>query len=130
MIAHKNACCLYLQRRVDLSNEKWYHWYSFSWAVLSHNMPTFTSMIVSPLRRSGTSSMLFITVSHVWHLVDIQYISVGWMNSTHLFLCFSRLTNAYSIFKCLNIQSGYYRTCWPRGHFIPKLTLPIAALIY
>lgn len=79
MIADKNACCLCLQRRGDLSNEKWYHWSSLSWAMLSRIMPTLTSMTVSPPRRSGTLSVLFITVSHVWHLVDRYSIYICWL---------------------------------------------------
>lgn len=103
---------------------------TLSWAMFSHIMPTFTSVIVNPQRGSGP--IIYLVHCCIPCLVPGRYSAcIWWLNELNSsFSMFARLTNAYSILKCMNIQSTYYRTCRPRGHFILKLTLPISALIY
>lgn len=71
------------------------------------------------------------------HCLLVHYCTLYLAPSRHLmYICllnelnspfsmFGRLTNEYSIFWYINTQSGYYRTCWPMGHFTLKLTLPV-----
>lgn len=100
---------------------------TLSWTIGGHNMPTLNSIIVSPLRGRGHRLLVH---DYIFCLAPGTHsIHICWLNELNSpFSMFARLTNAYLIFKYINTQSGYYRTSWPRGHFILKLTLPVSAL--